>query len=38
MSLFSKPKNGNGSEAIIDLRDVHKYYKTPIGDFHALSS
>ena len=38
MSLFSKPKNGNGREAIIDLHDVHKYYKTPIGDFHALKS
>ena len=40
MSLFSKPKNGNGSENsyIIDLRDVHKYYKTAIGDFHALNS
>ena len=42
MSLFSKPKNGtgngNGSSPIIDLRDVHKYYKTAIGDYHALSS
>ena len=23
---------------IIDLRDVHKYYKTAIGDYHALNS
>ena len=40
MSLFSKTKNGNGSSNsyIIDLHDVHKYYKTPIGDFHALKS
>jgi ABC-type lipoprotein export system ATPase subunit len=40
MSLFSKPnnRNGNGSEPIIDLRDVHKYYKTAIGDYHALNS
>src|SRR5687768_12899653 len=39
MSLFSKPKNGNGSsEYMIDLRDVHKYYKTAIGDYHALNS
>ena len=40
MSLFSKPKNGNSSDNghIIDLRDVHKYYKTPVGDFHALNS
>jgi ABC-type lipoprotein export system ATPase subunit len=40
MSLFSKPKNenGNGNGSIIDLRDVHKYYKTAVGDFHALNS
>ncbi len=40
MSLFSKPDNGNGNgnEPIIDLRDVHKYYKTAIGDYHALNS
>jgi len=40
MSLISRPenKNGNGSAAIIELRDVHKYYKTAIGDYHALNS
>src|SRR5512134_2053942 len=40
MSFFSRPTNGNGngSGPIIDLRDVHKYYKTAIGDFHALNS
>jgi ABC-type lipoprotein export system ATPase subunit len=40
MSLFTKPKNenGNGHGSIIDLRDVHKYYKTAVGDFHALNS
>ena len=40
MSLFSKAKNGNGSSNgyMIDLHDVHKYYKTPVGDFHALKS
>jgi ABC-type lipoprotein export system ATPase subunit len=38
MSLFSKPHNGNSSSAIIDLRDVNKYYKTAIGDYHALNS
>ena len=39
MSLFSKPKNGNGSNgSIIHLHDVHKYYKTAIGDYHALNS
>ncbi|HEX9841082.1 MAG TPA: ABC transporter ATP-binding protein, partial [Anaerolineales bacterium] len=40
MSLFSTSKNGNGNGNghIIDLRDVHKYYKTAIGDYHALNS
>jgi putative ABC transport system ATP-binding protein len=40
MSLFSKPQNGNGkgNDYMIDLRDVHKYYKTPVGDYHALKS
>ena len=40
MSLFTKSNNGNGSSNgyMIDLRDVHKYYKTAIGDYHALNS
>lgn len=40
MSLISRPENGNGNgnAAIIELRDVHKYYKTAIGDYHALDS
>jgi ABC-type lipoprotein export system ATPase subunit len=40
MSVFSKSQNGNGSSngAIIDLREVHKYYKTAVGDYHALNS
>lgn len=40
MSLFSKQKSGNGGNngAIISLRDVHKYYKTAVGDYHALNS
>ncbi len=40
MNLFSKPQNENRSHngSIIDLRDVHKYYKTAVGDFHALNS
>ena len=38
MSLFSKSNNGNGRSHMIDLRDVHKYYKTAIGDYHALNS
>src|SRR5574341_370150 len=40
MSLFTKSinTNGNGRHPLIDLRDVHKYYKTAIGDYHALNS
>src|SRR5512138_3616694 len=38
MSLNSQPASGNETEAIIDLRDVHKYYKTAVGDYHALNS
>jgi putative ABC transport system ATP-binding protein len=38
MSIFTKPTNGNGNHPMIDLRDVHKYYKTVIGDYHALKS
>src|SRR5512138_3354762 len=38
MSLFTKPANGNGNHPMIDLRDVHKYYKTAVGDYHALNS
>lgn len=39
MSLFTKPKNGNGNDkyAMIDLRDVHKYYKSAAGSYHALN-
>jgi putative ABC transport system ATP-binding protein len=38
MSLFTKPTNGNENHPMIDLRDVHKYYKTAVGDYHALNS
>jgi ABC-type lipoprotein export system ATPase subunit len=38
MSLFNKPQNDNGNHAMIDLHDVHKYYKTAISDYHALNS
>jgi ABC-type lipoprotein export system ATPase subunit len=38
MSLFSTPSNGRGNPVIIDLRDVNKYYKTAVGEFHALNS
>ena len=31
-------KQNNQGTALIDLRDVHKYYKTAIGDYHALNS
>jgi len=35
----NEPKiEGNGAHPIIDLQDVHKYYKTAIGDYHALNS
>jgi ABC-type lipoprotein export system ATPase subunit len=30
--------SGSSPQAIIDMRDVHKYYKTAIGDYHALNS
>jgi len=43
MSVLSFTKtNGSTDEtethAMIDLRDVHKYYKTAVGDYHALNS
>src|SRR5574339_1173748 len=38
MSLFTRPENGNGDHPMIDMQDVHKYYKTAIGDYHALNS
>jgi len=38
MSLFTKPTDSNGNHPMIDLRDVDKYYKTAIGDYHALKS
>ena len=35
----NEPKNGgNGNHPMIDLHDVHKYYKTAVGDFHALEN
>jgi ABC-type lipoprotein export system ATPase subunit len=38
MSFISRPSNADGRRPIIDLRDVHKYYKIAIGDYHALNS
>jgi ABC-type lipoprotein export system ATPase subunit len=38
MSLsFFKPKSeNNGHRPMIDLREINKYYKTAVGDYHAL--
>jgi ABC-type lipoprotein export system ATPase subunit len=36
MSMPSQDKEIRGDSHMIDLRDVHKYYKTAVGDFHAL--
>ncbi len=40
MNLFSKSQTEyrRHDGPIIDLRDVQKYYKTAIGDYHALKS
>ncbi len=38
MALFQKTTDIRDNHPIIDLRDVHKYYKTAVGDFHALNS
>ncbi len=38
ISFFKQKTNGEQAEnrPIIDLREVNKYYKTAIGDYHAL--
>jgi len=37
--FFSNTETKRDTDApMIDLRDVHKYYKTAVGDFHALDS
>ena len=43
MFTFAFPKGNetksvNGPTAIIDLRGIHKYYKTAVGDYHALNN
>src|SRR5512133_62787 len=38
MSIFTNPTNDNSEKPMIDLRDVHKYYKTAVGDYHALKN
>ncbi|MCA2002237.1 MAG: ATP-binding cassette domain-containing protein [Chloroflexi bacterium] len=38
MAFFQKPDDAADNRPMIDLRDVNKYYKTAVGDFHALKS
>ena len=38
MSLYTNSTNNNGNQPMVDLRDVHKYYKTAVGDYHALEN
>jgi ABC-type lipoprotein export system ATPase subunit len=38
MALFQKTTEAADNRPMIDLRDVQKYYKTAVGDFHALKS
>ena len=37
-SVANNESKSNGNSHMIDMRDVHKYYKTAVGDFHALES
>src|SRR5512141_1133862 len=36
MAIFAKPTNDTNEMPMIDLRQVNKYYKTAVGDYHAL--
>jgi putative ABC transport system ATP-binding protein len=38
MALFQKTNDTATDHPMIDLRDVNKYYKTAVGDFHALNN
>ena len=38
MAFFQKTNDTATDHPMIDLRDVNKYYKTAVGDFHALDS
>jgi len=38
MASFQKTNDTTDDHTMIDLRDVNKYYKTAVGDFHALDS
>ena len=37
MAFFQKTNDTATNHPMIDLRDVNKFYKTAVGDFHALS-
>ena len=37
MAFFQKTNDAVVNHPMIDLRDVNKYYKTAVGDYHALS-
>jgi len=38
MAFFQKTNDTTDNHTMIDLRDVQKYYKTAVGDYHALKS
>ena len=38
MTFFQKTTETATNHPMIDLRGIHKYYKTAAGDFHALNS
>jgi ABC-type lipoprotein export system ATPase subunit len=38
MALFQKTNDITIDHPMIDLREVNKYYKTAVGDYHALNS
>ena len=38
MALFQKANDIAANQPMIDIRNIHKYYKTAVGDYHALDS
>ncbi len=36
MTIFVQPTNDSNEKLMIDLRQVNKFYKTAVGDYHAL--
>ncbi|MBI3162632.1 MAG: ABC transporter ATP-binding protein, partial [Chloroflexi bacterium] len=38
MAFFQKTNDTESNRPLIDLRGVNKYYKTAVGDFHALDN